>query len=65
MRVRQKLEADGFERGQNEALGTTGLLATLLTKLPPQGKPLQRSQPFTVYLNPDNPEVRERCEHLA
>ena len=46
--------ADRFERGQNEALGTMGLL----TKLPPQGKSLQRSQPFTVYLNPDNPEVR-------
>jgi hypothetical protein len=29
MRVRQKLEADGFERGQNEALATMGLLTAL------------------------------------
>ena len=29
MRVRQKLEADGFERGQSEALETMELLETL------------------------------------
>ena len=45
--------ADGFEPGENEALKPIGLL----TRLPPPGKSLQRSQPFTVYLNPEDPEV--------